>query len=78
MAKVDLNLKKLTIPGKIALARKIVTAMTGNPNFPAPNPPLADITAAANGLEASYNAALCQLGGGPLPKKPPRPYGSGG
>lgn len=57
MAKVKLNLKGLSIPEKIARARQIVAAMTGNDNFPAPQPSLAQVTGGTNQLEAAYNAA---------------------
>ena len=54
---VKLALKALTILEKVALARLMVTRMTGNANFTAPNPtpdpPLADLTTAANTLDAS-------------------------
>ncbi|HLD35310.1 MAG TPA: fibronectin type III domain-containing protein [Planctomycetota bacterium] len=58
MGKVRLGLKKMPILDKIALATRIVTAMTGNPNFATPNPALADITAKTTALRTSYNAAL--------------------
>jgi len=45
MAKVKLNFRRLSVPEKIAKARQIVTALTGNNNFPNPSPPLATITA---------------------------------
>ena len=51
---VKLGLKALTVLGLVALARLIVTKMTANAvTFPAPDPPLADITLAANKLEGS-------------------------
>lgn len=55
MAKVKLGLKDYSITQKFELARNIVTAMTGNADFATPNPPLTDITAAADELETSYN-----------------------
>ena len=58
MAKVRLGLKKMSVLDKIALATRIVTAMTGNPNFPAPVPALADITAVKIGMQTVYNNAL--------------------
>lgn len=57
MPKVKLNISRLSIIPKIAKCRQIVTAMTGNPNFPNPNPPLATVTAALNDLDAATNAA---------------------
>ncbi|HEX8191066.1 MAG TPA: fibronectin type III domain-containing protein [Pyrinomonadaceae bacterium] len=57
MPKVKLNLRNLTIPEKIARARQIVAAMTGNSNFPTPNPTLAAVTTAINELETADAAA---------------------
>ena len=48
--KVKLELAILTVLEIIALARLIVTKMTGNANFTTPDPPLADITTAADDL----------------------------
>jgi hypothetical protein len=45
MGKVKLGLNRLSVLERIALAGKIVTSMTGNPNFVTPVPALADITA---------------------------------
>jgi hypothetical protein len=45
MPKTKLNFRNLSVSAKIAKAKQIVTALTGNPTFPSPNPPLADITA---------------------------------
>ena len=57
MPKVKLNIRDLSVPEKIARARQIVAAMTGNTNFPAPQPPLTQITAAVETLEESFDAA---------------------
>jgi len=57
MPKVKLNLRNLTIPEKIARARQIVGAMTGNANFTTPHPTLAEVTTAADALETAANAA---------------------
>ena len=57
MPKVKLNLRNLSVPEKIARAQQIVAALTGNTNFPTPHPPLAEVTTAANELEAATNAA---------------------
>jgi hypothetical protein len=40
MPRIRLNLKNLTVTEKIAKGRQIVTAMTNNPSFPNPIPPL--------------------------------------
>jgi hypothetical protein len=50
---VKLALRALTVLGLVALARLIVTKMTGNPNFLTPNPPLAAITTKANEVETA-------------------------
>ncbi|MFL6334049.1 MAG: fibronectin type III domain-containing protein [Pyrinomonadaceae bacterium] len=57
MPKVKLNFHTLTIPEKIARAQQIIAALTGNANFPAPHPPLSEVTAAINELETASNAA---------------------
>jgi len=46
------------VPALINFARRVVTGMDGNPLFPNPSPPLLDITAAANDLEAAEAQAL--------------------
>src|SRR2546428_8894695 len=56
MAKVKLNLAKLTIPQKISLTQNVITAMTGNATYPAPNPTLAAMTAGMNTLQTKFNA----------------------
>jgi hypothetical protein len=57
MARIKLNLRSLSIPEKLARARQIVAALTGNLNFTSPHPPLAQVTAAVEELEAASNAA---------------------
>ena len=46
--KVALRLKFLSVLQLLALAHLIVEKMTGNANFPAPDPPLADLTGVGN------------------------------
>lgn len=58
MAKIKLNLSKLSITGKLDLAKQIVKAMTGNPNFTTPNPALAQVTTAAGNLETAREEVL--------------------
>ncbi len=62
---VVLKLSRLTIPQKIAKARFIVTSMTGNAFFiapnPLPNPALSVITTDVNALET---ASIAAQGGG--------------
>jgi hypothetical protein len=57
MPKVKLNISRLSVMEKIARCRQIVTAMTGNTNFPTPNPTLTAVTAAIDNLEAAFQAA---------------------
>jgi hypothetical protein len=58
IAKVKLGLQNMTVLAKAELGDRIVAAMTGNPNFVTPNPPLADITAAKAALRTAYSDAL--------------------
>jgi hypothetical protein len=53
MAKVKLELSKKSTSEKVDFARKLVTSMTGNTNFTAPNPALADISSAAANVTAA-------------------------
>lgn len=57
MPKIKLNFRNLSIPEKVARARQVVTALTGNSNFSAPHPTLAEVTAATAALEEAANAA---------------------
>lgn len=53
MSKVSLNIRTLPIPQKIAKARTIITALTGNPNFTTPSPTLEVLSRATDNLETS-------------------------
>jgi hypothetical protein len=57
MSKIKLNLKYLSVSDKVQFARQIITSMTGNASFPAPDPPLATVTASANEVEKAFNDA---------------------
>ena len=57
MAKVKLNFRQLSIPEKIARARQIHAAMTGNARFPHPLPDLDDLNVNVNELEGRATAA---------------------
>lgn len=57
MPKVKLNFTKLSIPEKLSRAQQIVASLTGNANFPAPQPTLAQINDAVNDLQAASVAA---------------------
>lgn len=54
MAKVKLNLRGLSTLELIALGRQIVKAMTGNPDFPTPQPTLAQLNTTIGELETAY------------------------
>jgi hypothetical protein len=58
MEKVKTYFRKLPTTEKIQKARNIVSQMDGNIHFQSPLPTLAEIGAAANDLEAAYEAAL--------------------
>ena len=58
MAKIKINFGNLSIPEKIARARQIVTALTGNADFASPQPSLAEVTTTIDGLETAYSDAL--------------------
>lgn len=50
---LKLGLKNKPVSEIITIGRRIVMMMTGNPNFPSPNPTLADTTIALDALEVS-------------------------
>ena len=58
MGKVKLSLKTMTVTAKVQFARQVVTSLTGNATFSNPEPPLSDLTDAANNLEAAFNTAI--------------------
>lgn len=53
---LKLGLYRITPSGLLVKARNLVTKLTLNPAFTNPTPALADVTAAANALEAAINA----------------------
>lgn len=55
MSKVKMGFAKLNVPEQVEKARSIVTALTGNADFPTPVPALAAVSAAATALETAYN-----------------------
>jgi hypothetical protein len=57
MALIKLNFARLSVPEKIALARRIVAAMTGNTHFTTPQPSLATLIAAIDALEQAESEA---------------------
>lgn len=57
MATVKAGFSTLPTTQKIIKARYYVSQMTGNANFPTPDPTLSDISAKANALELAYNEA---------------------
>lgn len=56
MAKPKLELKGLTPLQKVQKLGDLVTAATGNANFPTPNPSLATMTAKGDALAAAFSA----------------------
>jgi|SRR5882724_11576764 len=56
MARIKLNISRLPVTEKIAKARQIVTALTGNASFTTPTPALAGVTTAIDDLQAAYVA----------------------
>lgn len=54
MARIRLNLKNLSVNDKIAKGRQIVSAMTNNPSFPSPNPPLAEVAGDLDELTQAF------------------------
>ncbi|MBI3511657.1 MAG: hypothetical protein HY064_13430 [Bacteroidetes bacterium] len=59
--KINLDLKRKSVPQLIELGNHIVASMTGNANFPTPHPALAAVTTAITTLQ---NADTAALGGG--------------
>src|SRR5216684_1731067 len=57
MALIKLNFDRLSVPEKIALTRRVVSAMTGKAHFTTPQPPLNAINAAADALEQAESDA---------------------
>lgn len=53
---IKLDLQGKNVPDKIQFLRDTVTQMTGNANYPTPNPALTVITAKANALESALGA----------------------
>jgi hypothetical protein len=60
---VALGISKLPVPQLIANTRHYVTEMTGNSNFPNPNPTLASVTAQVNLVETDYDISLTRVKG---------------
>lgn len=53
MSKLKLNLRRLSVPEKVARGREIITNMTGNTSFPSPQPTLATAKTATDDLESA-------------------------
>jgi len=53
MARIRLNLGRLTVPEKVAKAQQIINSLTANSSFPNPSPPLTAITTATNDLKSA-------------------------
>ncbi|MBC8030072.1 MAG: fibronectin type III domain-containing protein [Pyrinomonadaceae bacterium] len=56
MSKIKLNFSRLPLTDKIARARQIVAALTGNPIFLSPTPALTAVTTAIDDFESAYVA----------------------
>jgi hypothetical protein len=61
--RATLGLPEHRTPEFLTRARAIVAAMTGNPNFPSPDPPLATVEAAIAALEAAEVRTLSRTVG---------------
>jgi hypothetical protein len=57
MPKAKLNFRGLSVRDKIAKTRQIIDSITGNPIYPSPHPPLADISAVLTAIENKANEA---------------------
>lgn len=57
MARVKLDFKRLSVAEKIIRGRQLVDSLTNNPKFLQPNPPLAEVIAALDALQAAIQAA---------------------
>ena len=55
MSRIKLNLRQ-AVPDKLQTGRQIIAAMTNNPNFASPHPPLTDVTASLSTLDEAYKA----------------------
>jgi hypothetical protein len=60
---VVLKLPKYQVPLLVSQARGIVQRMTGNSWFPSPEPPLADVQAAVDGLAVAEAATVTRTAG---------------
>ncbi len=54
-SKIVLNLKELSLSGKLEKMRELLTALTDNPNFPTPIPELGVLSKNADLLETTLN-----------------------
>lgn len=57
MSSAKIGLDGLSVPAKIQYGRRIGAAITGNPNFTAPNPQMGAFTAAIDDMETKFNDA---------------------
>lgn len=58
-----LKLPEYEVPRLVTMAQAMVLAMTGNPQFASPQPPLATVQAAIDALHAAETATLTRLVG---------------
>jgi hypothetical protein len=57
MAKVKIGMSGLSIPQKIERSRSIISSMTGNANYPTPNPTLAVVKTTIDAMDAAFQEA---------------------
>jgi len=57
MAQIKLDLENMPLPTKIQFARQVITALTNNPDFPSPEPTIAELTTQTGATEGAYNTA---------------------
>ena len=58
MARVKLGFGALSVPMKLIVARWIVSCIDGNPNFPDPQPDIAEVASATDALDVAAQQAL--------------------
>ena len=53
MAQIKLDLENMPLPTKIQFARQVITALTNNPDFPSPEPTIAELTTQTGATEGA-------------------------
>jgi hypothetical protein len=57
MSQVKLDLENMPLPNKILFARQVISSLRDNPNFPAPEPTLAELESQTDATEQAYTTA---------------------